>query len=339
MKILAVAEFDPAGVLTGHREALRALGVDYRLVVRDVYAEIPVKPDWVIGAKPDIDAFAEVYKFAHDADVLQFHPSIGQPHSYSSSAPFYDDGEADERWPGILWRSSTLFKRARRVSLFHGSRNAAANAEAYAEHWRGFRKHAIWATTLDYAHRMGAAYAPPAVCVDIVGNLPIGERGSPRAPMRNDDDPLIIVQAPTDPDNCHTAVLLAAARAAGCVVDLVQGRPRLDVWRRKARAHAGFDHLRGSFSVNTVENLAIGLAPLVGLRPEYRELLGDLVPPDARDRLFPFWDEAGFGKYLRALVADPALTRRRQTQARICYDQRWRPELIGARLKKMYEAL
>jgi hypothetical protein len=364
VKILAVAEFDCAGVLTGHRRALRALGVDYCLAIRDVY-NMPVQPDWIV-ADPTGEIPAglslvdvqrenrrvrdELLSFAEEADVIQFHPAIGQHWSYTTLEPRLDDGE-DEKLFGIDWRK--INPRAHRVSLFHGSRNAEANAALYALYWMK-KNHRVWATTLDYTFRMGAAYAPPAVDLRQTASITVGEQATLQArrlieftaPLRGDDDPLIAVQAPSDPDNCHTGIFLDACRRSGAVADLVVKRPHAEVVQRKLRAHAGFDHLRGSFSVNTIENLALGLAPLVALRQEYWEILdreighpGEAHPFATPGFLFPFEDEEGFRKDLAKLARDPALTRHRQYLARAWYERSWRPEIIGAKLKKMYEAL
>ncbi len=46
MRVLALAEFDAAGVLAGHRRTMRALGHDYRLAVRDVYRPERAELDW-----------------------------------------------------------------------------------------------------------------------------------------------------------------------------------------------------------------------------------------------------------------------------------------------------
>lgn len=341
MKILAICEFDCAGVLAGHRRALRQLGVDYRVAARDVYRRstgFPLMPDWTesapgvtLGTDPPLRAFAE------DADVIQFHPSIGQPWSCRDLAPRFDDGE-DERLFGIAWKD--VNPRARRVSLFHGSRNAAAgdNAEAYAAHWRR-RGHEIWATTADYAARMRAPLAPPAVEIRLAAPYPVAVLHEPRAKLRGDDDPLVVVQAPTDPPNCHTEVFLDACRRSGAVAQLVVGRPHEEVIARKLRASAGFDHLRGAPSVNTIENLALGLAPLFALSPGADEALMEAGMGSILEDLCLIRDEASFRKLLVDLVHNPARTRFLQEAARAWYERCWTPAAIGEKLKAMYEEL
>lgn len=317
MRVLAVAEFDAAGVLSGHRRALRALGIDYRIAIVDRYLyRSDLEHDWPLAD----GSIAGLREFAATVDVLQFHPSIGQPWSYQTTNPrLSDDGENAGLF-GIDW---TVIP-AVRVSLFHGSRNAAANAERYADFWRS-RDHAIWATTLDYVVRMEASYAPPALFLD-----------GPRAPLRTDDDPLIAIQCPTDPAFCHTAEFLKVCAELGIVADVVHGKPHTEALARKRAAHVGFDHLRGAFSVNTLENCALGLAPVVGLKRAYRERLHDLTGVT----FLPILEDVGdLRTLLRRFADDPGVTRRVQEQARGWFTRHFKPELVGYRLKKLYEGL
>lgn len=326
MKILAVAEFDCARVLSGHRRVLKALGIDYRVAVKDSYW------DSIVDFSPKDPE--RLTSFALEADVLQFHPAIGQPWSYSTLHPHWRDGE-DEGLFGIDW--TKINPRARRVSYFHGSRNAAVNAGAYAAHWRG-RGHAVWTSTLDYVEWMSATYAPPAIFDPL-------EQGGWIAPAmpRGDDDPLVVSHAPTDPANCHTDLFLHASQRAGTVAVVINGQKHFDCLRLKRDTHAGFDHLRGAFSVNTLENCGLGLAPLVRLRRQHKvrleeEGFGSLSEIDG---LFRIEDDHGadLARELRTLEASPAETRSRQNLARGWFSRYWRSDIVGAKLKKLYEAL
>lgn len=327
MKILSIAEFDPAFVLAGHRKALRALGVDYRIGVVDTYwvhEGRGAEYDWIHPLEPE--GRDSLIEFARSADVLQFNPAIGQPWSYKDPNPVFRDGEHSSLFD-IDW---TRFS-GRRVSLFHGSRNAQINADTYAAHWRRFG-HAIWATTLEYVHRMGATYAPPAV-EDLVT-----AKASYLAPLRTDDDPLSVVQAPTDRGNCHTDEFLGACRQIGAVALLVENTPWIEAMRRKRECNAGFDHLRGAFSVNTVENCMLGLAPLCGLRPEYKAFLvrdgfGRTVTLDA---LFPFWTAAGFRAELKNLLYHPMEQAGVQQIAREWFLAHYEAAVVGKRLLEKY---
>ncbi len=322
MKVLALAEFDPAGVLTGHRAALRALGVDYRLAVLDLYG-FPVDPDWILrgpGKRGDLE---ELRSFARDVDVTIFNPGIGQPWSYTDLCPTFLDGALSPEWVD-------LDPKGVHVSLFHGSRNAAANAHSYAAYWRG-RGHKLWATTLDYVHWLEAEYVPPAVR----DPFPL------QAPLRADDDPLVIAHAPTDPGNCHTSTFLEVCRNTGAVSELITGRPHEEVMRRKARCSAGFDHLRGSFSVNTIENCALGLAPMVSLRREFKASLkpSELIKVPSFLSLLSIHNKEELLSFVKRLEKSPENTRSLQIKARETYKNFWTPEVVGEDIKDMLEAL
>lgn len=337
MKILSVAEFDPAGVLGGHRSALRALGVDYRLAVMDIY---PTGRE----EQPDYQATvhdAEVAAFAEEADIIQFHPAIGQPWSFATDAPHYNDA-ANTPFNTVDWKDQR-FQRARRISYFHGSKNAAKNAQTYAAYWRE-RGHAIWASTLDYVHWMEAVYAPPIVTLpQTVTPVPWEDSGEgrvhqitwgPTARLRQEDDPLIVAHAPTDPGNCHTRAFMAFCQRKGIVVEFMFNRKHPEVIRRKAECNAGFDHLRGAFSVNTVENCLLGLVPLVGVKREYLVTLEREIG-EARS-LFLVQTQQDLEQYLVALDDSPELTRRVQLEAQQ-WARCWDPPTLGKKLLRKYQ--
>jgi len=179
---------------------------------------------------------------------------------------------------------------------------------------------------------MSATYAPPALVDPVV-----------LAPHRTDDDPLVVAHAPTDTANCHTDIFLRAIHATCTVALMIQGRSHHDCIKLKARAHAGFDHLRGSFSVNTLENCALGLAPLVRLTTQHADRLEmeGYSTSSELSALFRIRDADGTDlvRELRRLDDNPLETRSRQTLARAWYVRNWRPEVVGPRLRALYEKL
>ena len=83
MRILSVADFDPANVLEGHRLAMKTLGVDYRLAVATTYPRRPGNPDHQLVVHDyKLDYLMD---FAEKADIIQFHPGIGQPWSHGTT--------------------------------------------------------------------------------------------------------------------------------------------------------------------------------------------------------------------------------------------------------------
>ena len=205
--------------------------------------------------------------------------------------------------------------------MIHGSRNAAANVEEYAAHYRG-RGFDLLATTLDYVCGTDAKWIPPVV--DLM-------RWEP-APLHEDDARHIrVVHTPTDPENCQTIDLVDAAHAVGGYgIQIAVGIPHQQCLVLKRRAAVGFDHLRGSFSVNSIENAALGLCNLVGVKQDYRSLLRSPLP----------WPEIETKEDLRevmiALRSDAALVRGYQVAARAWYETEWSPDVIGAQVADVY---
>jgi hypothetical protein len=338
LRVLAVAEFDAARVLAGHRKTLRKLGVDYRIFVRDVY---PIHDkdnyDWWVDlrgaprAAPHIDG---LWYFAEKADVLQFHPGIGQPWSFRENEVVFVDG-SNELVPGERATWNDVNPKAARVSLFHGSRNAAKHAKTYARYWRD-RGHAIWATTFDYVTWMEAVYVPPTLHLD----------PALRAALRSDEDPLLLIQTPTDLKGCHTEEFLRVCRQLGLPATVLHRRPLAEVLLKKTENHAGFDHLRGAFSVNTLENCAIGLVPLVCVQPHYLSGLrihgkfrakpyfwGDL------DDLFRIHAPEDLQTTIQRLDDSPEWTRIQQLRARAFFENHYSPEVLGPLLLNHYLGL
>lgn len=326
MKILSIAEFDPAGVLSGHKRVLQQRGVDYRLAVHGLYAAhvSSICADWIL-LNPACD-FGSLAEFAAEADILQFHPVIGQPWSYASRDIQWR-GDADELPFGrIDWRT---FDRPsqRRIAYFHGSRNAALNVTAYASLYRG-KGMTLWTSTLDYATWLPATFAPPIVA--LAAELPA-------VPLRGDGEPLIVAHTPTDPENCHTALFLAEARRAGVVVRYATRVLHREVIALKRTSHAGFDHMRGAFSVNSLENAALGLVPIGGF-----DAMLFAHPDFAQFCPHPFVearDAHDLCRLLRRLDEDPAATRERQLRARAWMAETFSPARIGAYLVQQYRRL
>jgi len=253
--------------------------------------------------------------------VLQVHPAIGQPWSYTSGR-MRTLGDGINCLFGRV-HLAQLAKRVPVVALFHGSKNAERHAAAYAAHYRGLGAH-VWATTADYVVSMGARYAP-AILVDS------GKSGA----VRVTGDPLVVVHSPTDPENCHTDQFLAIAGELGIAVDYLTGKPHPVVMDAKARAHAGFDHLRGAFSVNTLENARLGIVPLVKVSHECVTALRvqGFEPPD----IPPIQNIGDLRVALRAIAMDADLCGHWQRRARLWTEIHRDPTSLAHRLAAMYQ--
>lgn len=320
MRVLMVAEFDPCQFGQHLRGALLSYDVDMRLAVQRLYWR-GCDPHWWLDSTT-VD-HGSLYEFAHTADVIILCPCIGQPWSYTPPFVFHAHPEPDEcHMGGINWDSMP----GKRLALFHGSTLLSAHAERYAELYRD-RGYAIGATTLDYVLRMRALYFPPAVF------LP-----NERARYRANDEGLHVIHSPTAPSLCQTAEFEGIVKAGG-FEPCGASRPELDSYglysgvahdaliREKARYNCGFDHVRGCFSINSVENAGMGLVNLVGIVPEAHEWLS------ANMRMHLPWPRietmGDVAEWLERLREDPALTRDLQKKGNVWFEDRFCPDSIG----------
>ncbi len=343
MKILSVGEFDAASVSLGHRTALKAVGIDYRVAIQRALTVRQFEADWVAeeftrwettpqgnrGVVERVDHDVSTLRaFAEEADVIQFYPGVGNGRGQWADradvwAPRIGWDPPEVPCFGIEW--GKIAKRARRVAYFHGSVNTWAHRVQYREHYQKLGW-ALASSTVDYAVELGTAYLPPALEVP----------GEPSL-LRTEDDPLIVAHTPTNPAIASTEDFLRAARGAGVVVRMAHRRPHAEVMGLKKTCNAGFDHLRGSFSVNTLENCAMGLVPLVGLRPEYAERLRhERIPRPPGPAVETLED---LQRALQTLSEDVAVTREYQEAARAWFLRHFTPMMAAPRLRAFYEGL
>ena len=326
MKLLVVGEFDPCGVHLRQRKYLREAGVDYRLAVHDVYREEGHAAEWWINGRttgtPDYDSLRE---FAESADIVVFLPSISQVWSHHDTVLRTPERDIYRPFGPIEWGKLEI--AGRRVACFHGSLNAAANMEAYAALYRG-AGFAIAATTLDYVHGMDACYMPSIV--DLLNVEP--------AALREDNERLRVVHAPTNRVLCSTSAFLETVNQVGkVIVTVLSDMGHEECLAVKRRGHAGYDHVRGSFSINSLENAALGLVNLVAVKERYRgwllENYGIALP----------WPRAetmdDIGEIVRALRDDAEYTRDQQSLARTWYESQWHPRTIADHVLKAYAGM
>ena len=320
MRVVLVGEFDPC--LVGHqwRKALAPLGVDVRICVQRVYWQGSAPDWWLDSTTCD---HGSLYECASTADIIILMPCIGQPWSYQPPLEVCGQREPDEtHMGGIDWDSLP----GKRVALFHGSLLLSAHAERYAAQYRE-RGYTIAATTLDYVHRMKAHYFPPAVYL-----------GSEPAPLRTDGEGLHVIHSPTAPSLCQTGALEEMAKRLGFVgwqsappeadsLAVVSGMPRDALLRLKVRFNAGVDHVRGSFSINSIENAGLGLVNLVAVRPGYRAWYHAHMKCHLP---FPVIETmADVHDWLDKLSEDALLTREYQAQGAAWYREHASPPVVA----------
>ena len=320
MRILYCGEFDPCGVGARQRKFLRALGIDFRVAVRDVYwAENLEHTDaWL--HHPDGCKTDELTTFAKECDLIVFAPCIAQWWSSDTGAPVHLDEDELPIGPGF---SLSGIKGPRRLALFHGSNHLAEHAEEYAAHYRA-KGYTVASTTLDYLLRMGGEYVPSIV--DLADASP--------APLRQEGEELRLIHCPSDSVACQTEEVGKALLAAGVTMHLGRRMDHAEVLAAKATFHAGYDHVRGSFSINSIENAALGLVNLVGVRESAREWLrcawGMRLPwPE----LLTAEDVVREAVRLRDSVG---LTADMQAMGRDWYLRHWNPAVTAERVLDVY---
>jgi hypothetical protein len=304
MRILYAATFDPAGVMASHRAALRHVGVEAYLALDADYRD--AKPD-LMCPKPDVIVVAPGIGWGQTGDWgMDPAPHIGRDLDLSPA----------------IWEILDMFPDARRVAYFHGSVQTQANREGYRR-WYGERDFRIAASTLDYAVHMGAAYLPPMIAIPTM-----------EARRRIRGEPLVVAHTPTNPDLCSTDLFLAIAKDLGITVKYATGVPHAEALATKHLAHATYDHLRGSFSMNSLEGAAEGTIPLFGLGQREEDRLraeGFFMPPT-----YVIRNGDGLLAVLTMLRDSVGLTRTLQAAARPWASQ-FGIDAIGLRLKRFYE--
>ena len=302
MRVLYAAHFDPAGVMAGHRAALRAAGVEAYLAMNVDYR--------VEGAD----------KAVPPPDVVVVCPGIGTGASHGDPALRTD---VLVPLPSEVEQILALFPRAKRVAYFHGSVNTWALRDSYAIQYRA-RGFALAASTLDYAVAMDAAYLPPAL--PVVG---------PRADLRPAWRPLHVAHTPTNPRICHSREFLDLAIDLGVPVRFVTAVSQAEALNVKRVSHAVFDHLRGAFSVNSLEAAALGTIPLFGLTSVARARLTDegfTSPPGALNGV------EDLRRILGSLRDDVPRTVALQQES-FMWAQQFNPAATAQRLVAFYESL
>jgi len=343
IRVLSIGEFDPCEVILRHRDALRKFygsEIDSRIALQFGHTDGQRRADWVHSVwktenegvykveltptRGPMGKWDDLLEFAKSADVIQFLPGIGQPWGSGPKLPRADEDAPMCPFMDIAtWESLALKARAR-VAYFHGSVNTWANRDHYV---RKFEDYTLATSTLDYACELPAFYLPPVgpVC------------GEPAA-LRGDDDPLLVAHTPTHPDNCHTSPFLHACHTLGVVANYRGGWLEHDrVLDLKRGSNAGFDHLRGSFSVNSLENCTLGLANIVGLKHSYRQrLVGEGFATMPGPHIESVADMQGA---LRLLRDDPGFTRSLQTQCREWATRAFEERRIATRVLEFYRGL
>jgi hypothetical protein len=313
MRILYLSDFDPAGVMIAQRDALRIAKPDWevRVALRKSYYH-KSDPDTELHGKPN---------------VIVLCPGIGSGSTSSIGNDEFTFHPEFSPWIGELRKQ---FKDSREVFYIHGSKQTQSFLTEYR---LGLKGGIVAASTLDYAVDLDCHWLPPVV----------DSRGLGRAELHQAGKPLSIAHSPSDPTVCHTREFLYAAITQGVSVHYISGKPHHIAMSLKRNSPVGFDHLRGTFSVNTIEFAALGMVPLFGLSPDVADrmrLEGLTLPPIRlwyRDVDVSLEDN--LQKQIRILRDTPNLVQAAQGEAFEWYQQNFAPDKVVPRIVNFFESV
>jgi hypothetical protein len=306
VKICYLSEFDPAGVMIAQRDALRQFtDWDVSVGLRRAYCH-----------KADADA-----GIMSNPDVIVVCPGIGTGVA---------GGEATSvELPAWVEAILDACPSAKRVAYFHGSRDLTRQGFLYHDRYqmRGFH---LAASTLDYASWMSIAWLPPVVSLN----------GYETAELWNGKNGLMISHAPSDPSVCNTRELLYSAITQGVGVHYISGRPHHQALALKRMHPVGFDHLRGAFSVNTIEFAGLGMVPLVGLHSSVKARMEEeRLPmlPGALSLVDGKSSELQLAERIRTLRDNVNCVQATQEAALNWYNENMRPDRVINRVTDFFE--
>ena len=350
MKILALTYFDPASVILSHRNMMRDAGHDFRLASVRAYTTRQEGADWLLEKLSDSAVLPDgrfklsfdyvtgqqadlksLHEFAETADVVQFHPGIGEGSGdWASHTGLVDQSFLDKELGEVIHRLKVFRAIEAKIIVYfiHGSVNTWANLKLHKDNRYN---HFLAASTLDYATELNATYLPPLINPG---------HDWPMAPLRGDYEPLTIAHTPSDRDACHTETFMKLSFEAGCLPVVKDKISHDEVIALKAKCNAGFDHLRGAFSTNTLEHAALGMVPLVGLKRNYLDRfldIGGSLPPWQELCKNGIETEDDLVVAMRTLESNPELTRRLQIYAAKWWADNFSRGSLTNRLLAFYE--
>jgi len=317
MRILMIAVNDPAGTLGLFKRALDGhTGHQCRVATLETRYVHAWEKDLHV---PDLDAAGldELEGLLRNSDVFHFHMT------------------ADEHLELGPFRPADFLAGKALVHHHHGHPDFRGNPEKYQEKYRTLGRRNLLVSTPDLLKKLPEArWQPNLVMVDEPRYTPAQRTAADWA------GPLRLAHSPTRRDLKNTDELSAIARRMGDAValDLIDDAPHAQCLRRKARAHACFDHMQGYYGMSSLEALSLGLATIAGLDDwcagHIQEFTGTPDLPWLTPRT-----PAELEATLRDLAADPALRRAAGEAGRRFMLDNWSDAKAVQRLDEFYNTL
>ena len=259
---------------------------------------------------------SEVTEYARTCDLIVELPCIG------------DHSRSLEETPAHVEQVDDLFEtygvRAPRLAFFHGSRLLGRDWQQWSAAYTaaGYK---LAASTLDYAGSVGG-------CVYIPSIVDVGDRRA--EPYDDPASSPIAVIASTDPMLNRSVELEAAAKRAGCRIKRITALTHAECLYIKAQAHVGIDQIRGTFAINSLENMALGLANVVDVPLEQRDLLKESIGVEWQPNYPRLTSPQDVYVYVKWLTDSPIRLAAQQMASRRWFAANWRPEQIAAHVAR-----
>jgi glycosyltransferase involved in cell wall biosynthesis len=317
MRILMLAVNDPAGTLGLFKRALAAhTPHSCRVATLETRYVHAWEKDLHV---PDLDAagLGELEGLLRTSDVFHFHMTADE---HLRLGPFL---------PADFLAGKAV------VHHHHGHPDFRANPEKYREKYRSRGRRNLLVSTPDLLRKLPEARWQPNL---VMAREP---RYTPEERTAADwAGPLRLAHSPTRRDLKNTDELLGIVQRMGEAValDLIDAAPHAECLRRKASAHACFDHMQGYFGMSSLEALSLGLATLAGLDDwcagHVREFAGTRDLPWLVVR-----NGEELERVLRDLAQDPARRRAVGEAGRRFMLECWSEQKVASRLDAFYNSL
>lgn len=317
MRILMIAVNDPAGTLGLFR---RALAAHTTHACRVATLETRYVHAWEKDLHvPDLDAAGldELEGLLRTSDVFHFHMT------------------ADENLQLGPFRPADFLAGKAVAHHHHGHPDFRGNPEKYREKYRRLGRRNLLVSTPDLLRKLPAARWQPNLVMTREPRYTPAQR-----PAADWEGPLRLAHSPTRRDLKNTDELLGIVqRLDGAVaLDLIDDAPHAECLRRKARAHACFDHMQGYYGMSSLEALSLGLATIAGLDDWCLGHMREFAGTDDLPWLIARTPEE-LEQTLRDLAQSPQLRRAAGEAGRRFMLERWDEAKVAARLDEFYAGL
>ncbi len=244
MKIVMIAENDPAGVAINFTKAINEhTQHSCRLITTRTVYNFNFEKDLHI---PDLrdDGFELISELLKSADIIHFHIL------------------ADENIKLGPLCVKDFVKGKAIVHHHHGHPDFRSSPGKYHSKYKSLGRQKLLVSTPDLLHLLpGAKWQPNLVPVNNPLYMPL--KGKSNGSVR-------IAHSPTRKDLKNTADLINSvnrSKDSGLPVELelIENTEHKECLRRKRNCHLLFDHLQGYFGVSSLEGLSQGLCVIAGL--------------------------------------------------------------------------